>query len=256
MAEEATLFNTPLLSPEDEQFLALPPSPIASVTQATSTSSTSSRRADRSASRGAQDTKRPYGSSGMGEGIRRRDNAGVNSSKRPDAPATEEPSAAAPRQLQPRLGRPLQPPRRHDEGGGGYDRSEPGEVVCEVTDLYYGIELPPLASVPAAPAAEQRSAGAGAADPAKGNRQQGRSGYGSALLNNVFRKGGGGSKRGVGTEASGAISLLEKRKRVLVNGVNCRFCAGEMVAVIVSCYFFCSLPIQRLLFFVLEPFFL
>lgn len=224
MAEEATLFGTPLLSAEDEQFLALPPSPTPSVSKARSSSSIS--WAPRPTSRGVQDTKRPLGS-GMGEGIRRRENAGVNNSKRPDAPAAEEPCAtAAPRQLQQRLGRPLQHPRRYDEG---YDRSEPGEVVCEVTDLYYCIELPPLVAVPAS-AAGQRSAPAG---PAKGN-WQGRSGYGPAWLSNVFRK---GSRRGV-ADSPGAISLLEKRKRVLVNGVNCRFCAGEMVAVIVSLFEF------------------
>jgi len=71
------------------------------------------------------------------------------------------------------------------------------DVICEVIDLYYGIEVP---QVP------------------------------SASDDSMFFP---GSTTAAAAEAE-ATAKPATKKRVLLNGVNCRLCAGDMVAVIVS----------------------
>lgn len=91
-----------------------------------------------------------------------------------------------------------------DEGDEERPEMEEGgeDVICEVIDLYYGIEVPQ---------AQPASAG--------------------GMFSLV-------STTAAAAEADAADKPLTT-KRVLLNGVNCRLCAGDMVAVIVSfhgCY--------------------
>eukprot|EP00752_Nemacystus_decipiens_P008555 g7642.t1 len=74
-----------------------------------------------------------------------------------------------------------------------FPRLEEGEAICEVNDLYYGVEVP----IPPAELLEGLAPGSAAA-----------------------------------AAAPAAAAAKGNKKRVLLNGVNCRFCAGDMVAVI------------------------
>lgn len=76
-----------------------------------------------------------------------------------------------------------------------FPRLEEGEAILEVNDLYYGIEVP----TPTAELLEGLPPGSAAA-----------------------------------AAAPAAAAAQGNKKRVLLNGVNCRICAGDMVAVIVS----------------------
>lgn len=76
-----------------------------------------------------------------------------------------------------------------------FPRLEEGEAILEVNDLYYGIDVP----TPAAELLEGLPPGSAAA-----------------------------------AAAPAAAAAQGNKKRVLLNGVNCRICAGDMVAVIVS----------------------
>lgn len=93
----------------------------------------------------------------------------------------------------------MQEQGEEEEGQEGRTGTEEGgeDVICEVIDLYYGIEVPQVP--PASPGG-------------------------------MFSL---GSTTAAAAEADAAAKPLTK-KRVLLNGVNCRLCAGDMVAVIVS----------------------
>ena len=86
---------------------------------------------------------------------------------------------------------------RCEERSGMVEGGE--EVICEVVDLYYGIEVPQV--LPSSARGFWSWASTTAAAEA---------------------------------DAAAAASKPMTKKRVLLNGVNCRICAGDMVAVIVS----------------------
>ena len=86
---------------------------------------------------------------------------------------------------------------RCEERSGMVEGGE--EVICEVVDLYYGIEVPQV--LPSSARGFWSWASTTAAAEA---------------------------------DAAAAAAKPMTKKRVLLNGVNCRICAGDMVAVIVS----------------------
>ncbi|CAM9986009.1 unnamed protein product, partial [Ectocarpus sp. 12 AP-2014] len=153
------------------------------------------------------------------------------------APLPQRRAAAAEQGKQPEASPPLAQQQDDDEEPS-HDRlaeqqQQEGEVICEVKDLYYAIELPPTATAAAPPPAPV----APALPPGK-RRQTGYSFRGGALLK-IFRKDKGAVARAsppaaTRVESAAPVSsvLRDKRKRVLTQGVNCRFCAGDMVAVI------------------------